>query len=131
MQITSSGRSLMYSRISVRPRMKTWGTYWILLRRVPIKITWSRLLLRKEKRRLNTRSEISQDFSSWRRPESDTLLKALDITSLTARSVPDLLQSWQFYQIQMREDLQLIGKVWNHTGNLKRGHVAWGDQQAY
>ena len=32
--------------------------------------------------------------------------------------------------MQLSEDLQLIKKIWNHTGNQKKGRTSLGDQQA-
>ena len=37
----------------------------------------------------------------------------------------------QFYQIQLSENLQLIEKNLNHTGNQKKGQIYLGDQQTY
>ena len=51
-----------------------------------------------------------------------TLSKALDISNVTARVAQDLLKAWQFYQIQLWEDLQLIEKTQNHTRN--RSHFS-------
>ena len=32
---------------------------------------------------------------------------------------------WQFCQIHLLEDLQLIEKTCNHNGNQKKGHIFW------
>ena len=48
----------------------------------------------------------------------------------TARVAPDLLRALEFYQIQLSDNLKLIEKTWNHTGNEK-SHISRGDQQAY
>ena len=67
----------------------------------------------------------------WSRPACHTLLKVLNISSTTARVAPDPLRVLEFYQIQLSEDLKLIEKTWNHTGNEKKSHISRGDQQAY
>ena len=53
--------------------------------------------------------------------EDQILSKALDISSASARVALDLLNTLQFYQTQLSEDLQLIEKTLNHTGNQKKG----------
>ena len=50
------------------------------------RITQSHLLLTKDE------PEIPQDLSLWRRPICQTLSKALDMSSATARVAPDLLK---------------------------------------
>ena len=42
---------------------------------------------------LNIWPEISYDLSLWRRPACQTMLKAFDISSATARVVPELLKT--------------------------------------
>ena len=49
--------------------------------------------MRKEEIRPNISPETPQDISLWRRPACQTLLKALDISSATARVTPDLLKA--------------------------------------
>ena len=75
--------------------MESWGTP--VLAGYPCKDFQSRtncshLLLSKHKIRPNTPPE-TQDFSLWRRPAGQTLSKALDTSSATARVAPDLLTS--------------------------------------
>ena len=59
----------------------------------PSRTTRSRLLLRKDERSLNIWPKISQDLGLWRRPACQTLSKALDISSATARAASDLLKN--------------------------------------
>ena len=58
----------------------------------PSRTTWSRLLLRKEEIRPNIWPEIPWDLGLWSRPACQTLSKALDTSSATARLAPDLLK---------------------------------------
>ena len=59
---------------------------------LPSRTTWSQLLLKKEEIRLNIWPEIPQELSLWKRPVCQTLSKALDILSATARVAPDVLK---------------------------------------
>ena len=57
----SSGRSLMYSTKSVGPRMEPWGTTALTgysYEDFPFRTTWSRLLIRKDEIRPNTRQKL-------------------------------------------------------------------------
>ena len=63
-------------------------------------------------------------FQFVKRPAFHTLTKALDISSVTVRVAPDLQKTKAVYQVQLSEDLQLIEKTLNHTGNQKRGNIS-------
>ena len=86
----------MYSRKSVGPRIKLWGTpalteySWEYF---PYRTTRSRLLLTKKETRPNIWPEIPEELSLWRKPACQTLSKAFDISSATARVSPDLLKA--------------------------------------
>ena len=76
--------------------MEPWGTPALIgysckdfISRAP----WICLLLRKEQIRPNIWPEIPNDLSLWRRAACQTLSKALDISSATARVAPDLLKA--------------------------------------
>ena len=126
--------SLMCSRKSVGPRMEPWGTPSLTgysCEDFPSKTTGSCLLLRKEEIRPNIWPEIPWDLSLWRRPACQTLSKALDILSATARVTPGLLKALAILldtNVRItavdREDL-------NHTGNQKKGRISVDDQQSY
>ena len=95
LQITSSGRSLMYNGKSVGPRMEASRTpvlpgssYEDLRSRT----TWSHLLLRKKGIRPNIWPEIPYDLSLWKRPACQSLLKAF-ISNTAAPVAPDLLKA--------------------------------------
>ena len=86
----------MYSKKSVGPRMDLWGTPALTgysCEDFPSRTTWSCLLLRIEEIRANIWLENQWDLSLWRRPTSQTLSKALDISSATAPAGPDLLKA--------------------------------------
>ena len=55
--------------------------------------TRSDLSLQKDKIRPNIWPEIPKNLILWRRLECQTLSKALDISSATARGAPDLLKA--------------------------------------
>ena len=68
----------MYSRKSVEPRIKPWGTSTLTgyaCKDFPSATYRSRLLLRKDKIRPNTQPEISYNFILWKRPAWHTLSK--------------------------------------------------------
>ena len=95
LQLTSSGRSLMYSRKSVQPRMGPWGTpvlTWYSCEDFSSRTTQSHLILRKEEIRSNIWFEIPWYLSLWRRPACQTLSKALGISGATPRVAPDLVK---------------------------------------
>ena len=86
----------MYSRKSVGPKIEPWGTPALTrysCEDSPSRPTRSRLLLRKEEIRPNIWPEIPLDLSLWRRPAFQTLSKASDISSATARVAPELLKT--------------------------------------
>ena len=86
----------MYSTKSVGPRMELWGTPALTgysCEDFPSRTTRSRLLLRKEEIRPNISPETPYDLSLWRRPTSQTLSKALGISSATAWVAPDLFKT--------------------------------------
>ena len=71
-----SGRSLMYSRKSVGPKMEPWGTPVLtgyFCEDFLSRSTRSCLLLRKEEIKPNIWPEIPQDLSLWRRQTCQTL----------------------------------------------------------
>ena len=79
----------------VGPRMQPWWTPALIgysWKNFPSRTTWSCILPRKDERQ-NTWPEISNELGLWRRPVSQTLLKALDILSASAPVVPDLLKA--------------------------------------
>ena len=84
--VTWSGRSVMYSRKIVGPRMDPWGTPELTgysCEDFPSRTTWSCLLMGKEEIRPNIWPETLYDLSLWRRPKiCKNLLKALDISVL-------------------------------------------------
>ena len=61
-----------------------------------------------------------------------TLSKALDVSSATAQVAPDMLKASAILSdTQLSEDLQLIRKTLNHTGNQIKDHISLGDQESY
>ena len=83
-----------YSRKSVGPRIKYWGTPALngySCYDFPSSTTWSHLLLREGEIRPNIWPGIPEDLILWRRPAWQTMLKVLDISSATAHVAPDLL----------------------------------------
>ena len=91
LQITSSGRSLMYSRKSIEPRMDLLTRYYC--EDFPSRNTRSCLMQRKDKIRPNYRPKIQWDLRLSRNRTCQTVLEALDILSATVRVVPDLLKA--------------------------------------
>ena len=86
----------MYSRKSVGPGTESWGTPALTgysFEFFPYRTTRSHLLLRKEEIRLNIWPEFPQDLSLWRTTACQTVSKALDISSATARVAPDLIKA--------------------------------------
>ena len=88
----------MYNRKSVEPRMELWQTPALtgyFCENVPPRTSQSRLLLRKEEIRPNIWPETPWDLSLQRKPECQTLSKALDISSAatTAQEAPDLVKA--------------------------------------
>ena len=86
----------MYSRKSVGPRMEPWripAFTGYSCEDFPCRTTQSCLLLRKEEIRPTIWLEIAWDLRLWRRPASQTLSKALDMSSAAARIAPDLLKA--------------------------------------
>ena len=85
----------MYSRKSVGPRIKSWGTTVLTgysWEHLPLRTTWSHQLLRKEEiTKYLTWNSI--DLSLWSRAACLTLSKALDISSATAQVDPQLLKA--------------------------------------
>ena len=85
----------MYSRKSVGPRIKSWGTTVLTeysWEHLPLRTTWSHQLLRKEEiTKYLTWNSI--DLSLWSRAACLTLSKALDISSATAQVAPQLLKA--------------------------------------
>ena len=73
----------------------------------------------------------------WRRPACQTLWKALDISSATARASPELFKALAILSDTTvrrsdREDLDredLDREDLNHTENHKKGHISLCDQQ--
>ena len=65
-----------------------------------------------------------------RRPACQTLSKALDISSATARIAPDLLKSLVILSDTTAGRSELD---WGdlRTGNQKKVHISLGDQQSY
>ena len=94
----------MYRGKSVGPRMGAWRTPELTgysCEDFPSRTTRSRLLLRKEELRPNIWLEIPWDLSLWRRPAYQTLSKALDISSATARVALALRNSWYLFHKEM------------------------------
>ena len=97
----------MYSRKSVGPRMEPWGTPALTrysCEELPSRTTQSCILLRKEEIRPNIWPKIPKlkDLSLWRRPVSQTLSKALDISSATVWVAPDLLKALEVEDLQLK-----------------------------
>ena len=91
----SSGRSLMYSGKSVGPKMEPQGTPALTgysYEDFQCRSTPNGPLLRKDKLRPNIWPEIPKDLI-LRRPACQTALKAVDISSATARVTPDLFKT--------------------------------------
>ena len=93
---SSSGRSVMYTRKSVGPRMEPWGTpplpgYYC--EDFSSRTTQSHTLLRKEEIRPNIWPEIPEYLSLSRRPACQTLWNPLDVSSATAGVATDLLKT--------------------------------------
>ena len=85
LEITLSGRSLMYSRKSVGPKIDPWGTPALTgysCEDYPSRITWICLLLEKEKIRPNNWPAFHGTYVCEEHEHGQTLLKALDISKL-------------------------------------------------
>ena len=92
---------------------------------------YSCLSLRKEETRPIIRLEIPQDLSLWRSPACQILLKAVGISSATARVAPDLLKALTILSDTTlrkstvdQEDLKLYWKS-------EKSHIPLRDQQSY
>ena len=83
----------MYSKKSVRSKMKPWGTPVLTefsCEDFPTRTTWSCPLLRKEEVSPNIWDDILWKSGLLRRPACQTMSKALDISSATAGVAPVL-----------------------------------------
>ena len=112
----------MYSGKSVGPRMNPWGTPALngySCEYFPSRTIQWRLLLRKEEVKSIIWPEILWDLSLRRRPACQTLLKALDISSATAR-LARLLKSLE--DLQLMELMQLIELTLNTVAAKQRKH---------
>ena len=114
--------------------MESWGTPALTgysHGHFPSRTTWTLLLLRKEKIRLNIWSEIPQDLSLWRWPAYKTLPKALDISSAAARVAPELIKALAILSdTTMRRsavDLEDLKPYWES----EKDHISLDDQQFY
>ena len=76
---------LVYSRKSVGPRMKSWGT--------PALTGYSCEDFPSKKKRRNNTKYLTLDLHLWRRPTCQTLSKAMDMSSATAQVAPKLLKA--------------------------------------
>ena len=67
----------------------------------------------------------------WRRPACQTLSKALDISSATARVAPDLLKALAILSNttvrRSAVDQEDLKPYWKS----EKGHISLGDQQSY
>ena len=60
-----------------------------------------------------------------------TLLKALNISSDTARVAPDLLKALAILWDTTARRYEVDQEDLNHTGNQERGHIFLDDQQSF
>ena len=113
LQKTSSRRWLIGSRKGVGPRMEPWGTPALTgysCNNFKSRTTQSHLLLRKKWP--NIWPETPQEFSLWRRPACQTLLKDLEYNSSSLNnSVSPRLVKDRAILSDETEDLQLIKKT--------------------
>ena len=97
----------------------------------PSRTTRSQLLLRKEEIRLIIWPAIPWDLSLWRRPACQTLSKALDISSATARVAPDLLKAIAILSDttvrRSAVDWEDLKQYWKS----EKGQISLSDQQSY
>ena len=96
LQKTSSGRSSMYSKKIVGPRMEPWGTPALTGYSSEDFPSRNNQKLPSTERRRNKVKNLawnSKRLSLWRRPECQSLSKVLDISSATAQVAPDLLKT--------------------------------------
>ena len=108
----------MYNTKSVGSRIDPWGTPALTgypCEDFPFRITSSHLLLTKEDIWLNIWPEIPYDLSLWWRSACQTLLKALDISRITAPVVSDLWKA-----------LAILSDT-----TVKRSAVDWEDLKPY
>ena len=67
----------------------------------------------------------------WRRPACQTLSKALDISSATARVAPELLQALAILSdttvIRSAVNIEDLKRYWKS----EKKHISQGDQQSY
>ena len=93
---------------------------WIFLPRRPIQ--------NHSKPSIGQKRQIKAKYPTWNSITLEFLRKTimsnpvenLGYIKCRSLSIPTPIKS-QFCQIQLAEDLQLIGKTWNHTVNQKRG----------
>ena len=86
----------MYSRKSLGPRIKPWGSPALTgysCEDFSSRTTWSYLLLREEEIRRNIWPEIAYDLSLWKRPACQTLSKTSDIQVIQLWSGPSPVKS--------------------------------------
>ena len=67
----------------------------------------------------------------WSRPACQTLSKALDISSATARVAPDLLKALAILSDTTVRRSAVDREDLNHIGSQKKGHVSLDDQNSY
>ena len=67
----------------------------------------------------------------WRRQACQTLSKALDISSVTARVAPDLLKALAILSDTTVRRSAVDQEDLKQTGNKKKSHNSLGDQQSY
>ena len=69
--------------------------------------------------------------SLWSRRECKNLSKASDISSVTARVAPDLLNAVTILSDTTVRRFVVDGEDIHHTGNQKKGHISPGDPICY
>ena len=124
LQITSSGKLLMYSRKNAGPRMEPWGTLALtgyFCEHLPSRTTWSHLLLTQEEIKPNIWPEIPYDL---RRPACQTVKSLGHIwcySSSSPRPVKNASNSIRYNCKKIAVDQLVLKPYWKSE---KRAHFA-------
>ena len=131
-QITSE-RSLMYSRKIVGPRMKSWGTpaltgYYCEDLHFPSRST---SITEKRRDRAKYLTWNSMRLTFVKKTSMPNLAKSLGYIKRYGSSSPRPVKSPSNSIRYSCKNIYSWSRRQNHTGNLKKDHIALGDQQVY
>ena len=113
--------------------MEGWGTPPLTgcsCEDVPCRTTQIHLLLRKQETRPKNQPGNSEDWV-WEENQNAAPCRKPLVYQQPQRVAPHLLKALPVPIRYNPQDLQLIEKTWNHSGNYKGSHTSRGDQHTY